>query len=24
MTDYEDGAIIDGVHYHVHDIVIVG
>jgi succinate dehydrogenase / fumarate reductase flavoprotein subunit len=23
-TQYEDGAIVDGVHYHVHDIVIVG
>jgi len=23
-TEIEDGAIIDGVHYHQHDIVIVG
>ncbi|WP_106211575.1 succinate dehydrogenase flavoprotein subunit [Glaciihabitans tibetensis] len=24
QTQYEDGAIVDGVHYHQHDIVIVG
>ncbi|WP_213814420.1 succinate dehydrogenase flavoprotein subunit [Glaciihabitans sp. dw_435] len=24
MTDYKDGDIVDGVHYHQHDIVIVG
>jgi succinate dehydrogenase / fumarate reductase flavoprotein subunit len=23
-VQYEDGAIVDGVHYHQHDIVIVG
>ncbi|CAN5297523.1 succinate dehydrogenase flavoprotein subunit [soil metagenome] len=23
-TEYVDGAIIDGVHYHQHDVVIVG
>ncbi|MFB2555186.1 succinate dehydrogenase flavoprotein subunit [Herbiconiux liangxiaofengii] len=24
MTEYEDGAVVDGVHYHQFDIVIVG
>jgi succinate dehydrogenase / fumarate reductase flavoprotein subunit len=24
MAEIEDGAVIDGVHYHQHDIVIVG
>lgn len=24
MTEFEDGAIIDGVHYHQFDVVIVG
>ncbi|MFB2581066.1 succinate dehydrogenase flavoprotein subunit [Herbiconiux sp. P15] len=24
MTQYEDGAVVDGVHYHQFDIVIVG
>jgi succinate dehydrogenase / fumarate reductase flavoprotein subunit len=23
-TDFEDGEVIDGVHYHRHDVVIVG
>ena len=24
MTNYEDSTVIDGVHYHQHDVVIVG
>ena len=24
MADFEDGTIVDGVHYHQHEIVIVG